>query len=160
MTTPRSTTRTLIRDLFAAARPTRRAAAKSQPQGHPVRPYIMRVPRTAASEAARVRLVASALRLAALEWECEDTAPLAKMFEDALTDYMREAAPQVSVTRYDYGNGPCDEAYRAIQKAALRLAYTEWNNGRETAGDSMDLDYAQDLLDDALNAYILAASAG
>lgn len=120
----------------------------------------MRIPRTAASEAARVRLVASMLRLAALEWEREDTAPLVQMFEDALADYLRGAAPQVSVTRYDYGNAPCDEAYRAIQKAALCLAYTEWNNGRETASDSMDLDNAQDLLDEAFNDYVLAASAG
>lgn len=37
--------------------------------------------------------------------------------------------------------------------AALRLVATEWNNGRQTAAHSMDLDWAQDTLDDALQAY-------
>ena len=42
--------------------------------------------------------------------------------------------------------------------AALRLAATEWGNGRLTASDSMDLDFAQDRLDEALAAYVKAAN--
>ncbi|MFB4306927.1 hypothetical protein [Actinomadura sp. GTD37] len=58
-----------------------------------------------------------------------------------------------------------DEMTRAMENArtgvitaALNLAATEWGNGRETAGDSFDLDHAQDRMDEALKTYVRTAT--
>lgn len=51
------------------------------------------------------------------------------------------------------------DARDLVIKASLTLAASEWSNGRETPGDSMDLDFAQDQLDDALKQYVRAANA-
>lgn len=45
------------------------------------------------------------------------------------------------------------DARDSVMSAALRLASVEWNNGRATAGASMDLDYSQDLFESALAHY-------
>lgn len=54
--------------------------------------------------------------------------------------------------------GKIADARDGVVKAALNFAATEWNNGRETASDSMDLDFAQDQLDGALTQYVSAAT--
>jgi hypothetical protein len=45
-----------------------------------------------------------------------------------------------------------------VIKAALNLAATTWDNGRETASASMDLDFAHDRLNEVLKAYVAAAT--
>lgn len=146
----RRTARTLVSNLVALVRPASRRRAEP-----PVD-----------CDEARDRLVAWALRAAALDWENRDTAAAEKYFEAALIDYMAEAAPHVLVTPYDFENpgSPRHTAYRNIQKAALRLAYTRWATSWTTSYDSMDLDQAYDQLhayhqlDEALKDYETAAT--
>ncbi|KAB2347317.1 hypothetical protein [Actinomadura rudentiformis] len=52
-----------------------------------------------------------------------------------------------------------EQARQQIIRAALRLAATEWGNGRESAGASMDLDFAHDQFDEALARYVDLADA-
>lgn len=52
-----------------------------------------------------------------------------------------------------------DTARHAVIKACLNLAAVEWGNGRETASGSMDLDFACDQLDEALDEYAQAHAA-
>lgn len=52
-----------------------------------------------------------------------------------------------------------DQARHNVIKAALRLAASDWGNGRETAYDSMDLDHAHDRFDEALARYVELADA-
>lgn len=47
---------------------------------------------------------------------------------------------------------------RAIIRASLHLAAVEWDNGRERADDSMSLDWAWDMFDDALQDYVSAVA--
>lgn len=146
-----------------AARPARRRAAVETghqlgPWAGPVRPAITQWPFTPQARDARRRLVITTLQMAALDWEMEDTGQAREAFEEALADFMAEAAPHVTVTPYDYGQSPSDEAYQAIQLAALWLAYIGWGNGRETADASLALDHANDQLDHALGHYAAAAS--
>lgn len=54
--------------------------------------------------------------------------------------------------------GKVADARDGVVKAALQLAATEWNNGRETASDSMSLDFAGDQLNSALAEYVRAAT--
>jgi hypothetical protein len=51
-------------------------------------------------------------------------------------------------------------AYSAVVRAALYLAATDWDNGRLTADDSHSLDYAHDLLEEALQEYVRVATLG
>jgi hypothetical protein len=154
-----STTRTLLSSLVSAVLPGRRRirveAEPVQPRIDPYRQHRMRLPE---SLQARDRLVASMLRLAGLDWGMEATGPARTLFEEALADYMAVAAPHVTVSPYGYGHSPCDAGYLAIQKAALYLVQAGWGNGRETADASMDLDHAEDLLEEVLSDYIEATS--
>jgi hypothetical protein len=50
------------------------------------------------------------------------------------------------------------DAHDEVIAASLNFCVTQWGNGRETADASMDLDHASDRLDDALNAYVTAAT--
>jgi hypothetical protein len=141
---PRRTARTLVSNLLALVRPASRRRTEP-PVG---------------CDEARDRMVAWALRTAALYWENRDTAAAEKNFEMALIDYMAEAAPHVLVTPYEFEEpgDPRSMAYLQLQKVALGLAYVGWGNGRETAYDSMDLDYAYDRFDEALKGYEAAAT--
>jgi hypothetical protein len=49
-----------------------------------------------------------------------------------------------------------DEARQRVLGAALRLAAArEVSGGRQTAGDSHDLDHAEDMFDDALSEFAI-----
>jgi hypothetical protein len=157
-----STARGRVFALFGAILPTRRRDVEPQPEHDRTRAAwaFRHKPLTAKARTARRDLVVRILREAAWNWAGETTLPLRRCFERALTDYMAEVAPQVTVRPYDYGRASTDEAYRAIEKAALFLAFVEWENDRATAAESAALDDASDRLDEALEAYIAAASAG
>lgn len=51
-----------------------------------------------------------------------------------------------------------DSTRSAVIAAALRLAASDWGNGRQTAAHSADLDMCEDLLDEALRAYVAAVA--
>ncbi|WP_433463944.1 hypothetical protein [Spirillospora sp. CA-128828] len=158
----RSTGRGRFSSLLVAILPTRRhVTADPCPEQHrlkTVQMNITRPPLTTKARIARQELVFWTLRQAAWGWESRPTLPTRRSFEQALGDFVAEVAPHVTVTPYDYGQSATDEAYRAVQKAALYLAYVDWDNGRETAAASSTLDYADDQLDEALYDYIAAAS--
>lgn len=52
-----------------------------------------------------------------------------------------------------------DVLRRKIIRASLHLAATEWDNGRSSADESMSLDWAWDMFDEALMDYVSAVTA-
>jgi hypothetical protein len=162
--TARHLLRRLLRHLATAFDLGHHPTAEESPAEHAARPASAG-PRIAWSSLpheahqAKVRLIAAMARLAAVDWEQDDTRPVRKIFEDALADLMAIIAPPVNVAPYDYGNGPADTHYLEVQNALLNLISVEWANGRQTTDDSMDLDFAQDRLEATLQNYVDAVTA-